>query len=32
VHHLRVREVLPVRALALSKSDPAIPTVFSDAD
>ncbi|WOF21710.1 nicotinate phosphoribosyltransferase [Microbacterium betulae] len=30
-HHLRVREELPVRALALSKSDPAIPTVFSDA-
>src|SRR5690606_31205072 len=25
-HHLRVREELPVRALALSKSDPAIPT------
>ncbi|MGW9112388.1 nicotinate phosphoribosyltransferase [Microbacterium sp. NPDC055683] len=30
-HHLAVREELPVRALALSKSDPAIPTVFSDA-
>lgn len=30
-HHLRVREELPVRALALSKSDPAIPTVFLDA-
>lgn len=30
-HHLRVREELPVRALALSKSDPAIPTVFVDA-
>lgn len=30
-HHLRVREELPVRALALSKSDPAIPTVFTDA-
>ena len=29
-HHLRVREELPVRALALSKSDPAIPTVFVD--
>jgi nicotinate phosphoribosyltransferase len=29
-HHLRVREELPVRALALSKSDPAIPTVFED--
>ena len=30
-HHLRVREELPVRALALSKSDPAIPTVYVDA-
>ena len=30
-HHLTVREELPVRALALSKSDPAIPTVFLDA-
>ncbi len=30
-HHLRAREELPVRALALSKSDPAIPTVFIDA-
>lgn len=30
-HHERVREELPVRALALSKSDPAIPTVFVDA-
>lgn len=30
-HHLQVREELPVRALALSKSDPAIPTVFVDA-
>lgn len=29
-HHLRVREELPVRALALSKSDPAIPTEFVD--
>jgi len=29
-HHLRVREELPVRALALSKSDPAIPTTFVD--
>jgi len=29
-HHLRVREELPLRALALSKSDPAIPTVFVD--
>lgn len=31
-HHLRVREELPVRALALSKSDPAIPTVYIDAE
>ncbi|HTN55668.1 MAG TPA: nicotinate phosphoribosyltransferase, partial [Microbacterium sp.] len=31
-HHLRVREELPVRALALSKSDPAIATVFVDQD
>lgn len=31
-HHLRVREELPLRALALSKSDPAIPTVFLDQD
>ncbi|MEV8368814.1 nicotinate phosphoribosyltransferase [Microbacterium sp. NPDC064584] len=30
-HHARVREELPVRALALSKSDPAIPTVYVDA-
>jgi len=30
-HHLRVREELPVRALALSRSDPAIPTVFVEA-
>jgi nicotinate phosphoribosyltransferase len=30
-HHSRVREELPVRALALSKSDPAIPTVYIDA-
>lgn len=30
-HHLRVREELPVRALALSRSDPAIPTIFTDA-
>ena len=30
-HHLRVREELPVQALALSKSDPAIPTVLVDA-
>ena len=30
-HHLKVREELPVRALALSKSDPAIPTEFVDA-
>lgn len=27
-HHSRVRAELPVRGLALSKSDPAIPTVF----
>jgi nicotinate phosphoribosyltransferase len=31
MHHLKVREELPVRALALSKSDPAIPTLFVDA-
>lgn len=31
-HHLRVREELPVRALALSRSDPAIPTVFVDVE
>ncbi len=31
-HHLKVREDLPVRALALSKSDPAIPTLYVDAD
>ena len=31
-HHLRVREELPVRALALSKSDPAIPTIYAEAD
>ena len=30
-HHMRVREELPVQALALSKSDPAIPTVLIDA-
>ncbi len=30
-HHARVREELPVRALALSRSDPAIPTVYADA-
>lgn len=30
-HHLRVREELPLRALALSRSDPAIPTVYLDA-
>lgn len=29
-HHERVREELPVRGLALSKSDPAIPTVYID--
>ncbi|MGI6877950.1 nicotinate phosphoribosyltransferase [Microbacterium sp. gxy059] len=31
-HHLAVREELPVRALALSKSDPAIPTVYEVRD
>jgi nicotinate phosphoribosyltransferase len=31
-HHARVREELPVRALALSRSDPAIPTVYADAE
>ena len=31
-HHMRVREELPVQALALSRSDPALPTVFRDAD
>jgi len=31
-HHGRVREELPVRALALSRSDPAIPTVYRDAE
>ncbi|MCD2496972.1 nicotinate phosphoribosyltransferase [Microbacterium nymphoidis] len=30
-HHAMVREELPVRGLALSKSDPIIPTVFEDA-
>jgi nicotinate phosphoribosyltransferase len=30
-HHARVREELPVRGLALSRSDPAIPTVFVNA-
>ncbi len=30
-HHAQVREELPVRALALSRSDPAIPTVYIDA-
>jgi nicotinate phosphoribosyltransferase len=30
-HHALVREELPVRALALSRSDPAIPTVYVDA-
>jgi len=29
-HHAQVREELPVRALALSRSDPAIPTVYRD--
>ena len=31
-HHARVREELPVRGLALSRSDPALPTVYTDAD
>ncbi|MFT4219867.1 MAG: nicotinate phosphoribosyltransferase [Microbacterium sp.] len=30
-HHARVREELPAPALALSRSDPAIPTVYVDA-
>ncbi len=30
-HHARVREELPVKALALSRSDPALPTVYRDA-
>jgi len=30
-HHARVREELPVVALALSRSDPALPTVYIDA-
>jgi nicotinate phosphoribosyltransferase len=29
-HHARVRAELPVRALALSRGEPAIPTVFTD--
>ena len=32
VHHAMVREELPVRGLALSRSDPAIPTVYIDAE
>lgn len=31
-HHARVREELPIRGLALSKSDPVIPTVYVDAE
>lgn len=31
-HHSVVREELPVRALALSRSDPALPTVYVDAE
>ena len=31
-HHLRVREELPVRGLALSRSDPALPTVYVDVE
>jgi nicotinate phosphoribosyltransferase len=30
-HHARVREELPVRALALSKADPALPTEYREA-
>jgi nicotinate phosphoribosyltransferase len=30
-HHDSVRRELPVRALALSRSDPALPTVYVDA-
>ncbi len=29
-HHAQVREELPIRALALSKGDPALPTVYRD--
>ncbi len=29
-HHLRVREELPVAALALSRADPALPTVYEE--
>ncbi|HYJ48294.1 MAG TPA: nicotinate phosphoribosyltransferase [Microbacterium sp.] len=32
VHHALAREELPVQALALSRSDPAIPTVYVDAE
>lgn len=31
-HHSRVREELPVRALALSKADPALPTEYRNAE
>jgi nicotinate phosphoribosyltransferase len=31
-HHAFAREELPVRGLALSRSDPAIPTVYRDAE
>jgi nicotinate phosphoribosyltransferase len=31
-HHAQVREELPVQALALSRSDPAIPTVYRDVE
>ena len=31
-HHAQVIEEMPVRALALSRSEPAIPTVYRDAD
>ncbi len=29
-HHSRVREELPIRALALSRADPALPTEYRD--
>jgi nicotinate phosphoribosyltransferase len=31
-HHARVREELPIRALALSKSEPALTTAYREAD
>ena len=30
-HHAFVREELPITGLALSRSDPALPTVYEDA-